>query len=99
MSVLSKLGASTLTRIICFRFKVLVHAVQDAVPRPPVHTRVDRVSVAEPLRQASPLVAMLGHVENGMGNCRLEKLTLPRCLGSSGTMNSYCTCVSFTCPA
>ncbi len=42
------------------------HAVQNPVLRPPVPARVDGVPVAEVLRQAAPLAAMLGHVENGV---------------------------------
>jgi len=73
------------------------HAVRDAVPRPPVHARVDGVPVAEVLRQAAPLAAMPGHVENGVGTCRFERPAWPRCLGSSGAMRPYCSGVSSTC--
>ncbi len=42
------------------------HAVQNPVLRPPVPARVDGGPVAEGLRQAAPLAAVLGHVENGV---------------------------------
>ncbi len=77
--------------------QVLEHAIQDALLRPPVHARVDGVPVAETLRQAAPLAAVLGHVENGMGTCRFERPAWPRCLGSSGAMRPYCSGVSSTC--
>ena len=44
----------------------LEHAVQNAVLRPPVHARVDSVPVSEVLRQATPLAAVLGHLQNGV---------------------------------
>ena len=52
---------------------VLEHAVEHAVPRPPVHARVDGVPVAKPLRQALSLVAMPGHMENGTGCLMVRK--------------------------
>jgi len=73
------------------------HAVQNPLLRPPVHARVDGVPVAEVLRQAAPLAAVPGHAENGVGICRFERPALPRCLGSSGAMRSYCIGVSSTC--
>jgi len=54
-------------------------------------------AVRTPDRQAAPLAAMLGDIENGVGTCRFERLTWPRCLGSSGAMRSYCSWVSSTC--
>jgi len=80
-----------------FPLQVPEHAVQDAVPRPPVHARVDGVPVAETLRQATPLAAVPGHAGNGVGTCRFERPAWPRCLGSSGAMRSYCIGVSPTC--
>ncbi len=40
--------------------------VQDAVLRPSVPPHVDGVPRAESLRQATPFVAVFGHVENGV---------------------------------
>jgi len=77
--------------------QVLEHAGRDAVLRPPVHARVDGVPVAEVLRQATPLAAVLGHVGNGVDTCRFERPAWPRCLGSSGAMRPYCIGVSSTC--
>jgi hypothetical protein len=40
------------------------HPIQHAALRPAIHAGVDRVPVAEPLGQATPLAALLGHVQD-----------------------------------
>jgi hypothetical protein len=39
-------------------------AIQHATIHPPVHARIDRVSVAEPLGEATPFAASLGDIQN-----------------------------------
>jgi hypothetical protein len=51
--------------------QLLEHPVEHAVLGPAVHTGVDRVPVAEPLGQAPPLAAMLGHVEDRVENLEI----------------------------
>ena len=46
--------------------QLLEHAIEHAGLGPTVHACVDRVPVAEPLGQATPLAAVLGHVEDGV---------------------------------
>ncbi len=54
--------------------QMLEHTVQDAVLRPPVHPCIDRVPIAESLRQAAPCAAMLGHVENGIEHLQIRQV-------------------------
>ena len=44
--------------------QLLEHPIEHAALRPAIHARIDRVPVAEPLRQSAPLTAVLGYVEN-----------------------------------
>jgi hypothetical protein len=46
--------------------QALEHPVQHTALGPAIHARVDRVPVAEPLGQATPLAAVLGHVQDGV---------------------------------
>jgi hypothetical protein len=41
--------------------------------RPAVHARVDRVPVAEALRQSAPLAAVLGHVEDRIDDLQIAE--------------------------
>lgn len=41
-------------------------AVQHAVLGPAVHARIDRVPIAEVLRQPAPLRAVLGHIQHSI---------------------------------
>ena len=57
--------------------ELLEHPVQHAVPGPAAHPHVDRVPVAEPLRQAAPLAALLGHVEDRVDDLQVRHLDVP----------------------
>ena len=61
-------------------------AIQHAALRPPVHARINRVPVAEPLGQAAPFAAMLRDVQNRVDTWRLSSVTLPRGVGKYGAM-------------
>ena len=56
-----------------FALQMLEDPVQHPGLRPPVHPRVDRVPVAEPRRQAAPLAAMLGDIQDGVENLPIRK--------------------------
>ena len=45
---------------------LLENRIQHAALRPSIHARVDRMPAAEPLRQAAPFAALLGHVQNSV---------------------------------
>ncbi len=49
------------------------HTVQNAVLRPSVHSRVDRVPIAEPLRQTTPLAAVLCHIQDAVEHLQIRK--------------------------
>ena len=47
-----------------FSLQVFEHPVEHPVLRPSVHTGVDRVPLAKPGRQTTPLAPLLGHIQN-----------------------------------
>jgi len=53
--------------------ELLEHPVEHAVPGPAAHPHVDRVPVTEPLRQAAPLAAVLGDVEDGVEHLQVQQ--------------------------
>lgn len=46
--------------------QLLEHPVQHTALAPAVHAGVERMPITKALRQAAPLAAMLGHVQNGI---------------------------------
>ena len=68
-------------------------AVQNPVLRPPVQARVDGVAVAEGLRPAAPLAAVLGHVENGVEYRQVREADMaPRPRQQRGHALVLCPC-------
>ncbi len=57
--------------------ELLEHPVEHAAPGPAAHSRADRVPVAEPLRQATPLAALLGHVEDRVEHLQVRHADVP----------------------
>ena len=49
-------------------------AIQHAALGPPVHARINRVPVAEPLGEATPFAALLGDIQN-----RVQDLQIVEC--------------------
>jgi hypothetical protein len=47
------------------------HALQHAGLVPAAHARIDRMPVAEPLWQAPPLAAVLGHIQHGVDHLQV----------------------------
>jgi len=57
------------------------YPIQNTQLRPAIHAGVDRVPVAEALRQAAPLAAVLGYVQDRIQHLQIRKAdvaTLPR---------------------
>ena len=44
------------------------HPVEHTALAPAIHARIDRMPIAEPLGQAAPLAALLGHIQDGIQN-------------------------------
>jgi hypothetical protein len=55
----------------------LEQAVQNARHRPPPQARVDRVPVAEPLRQGAPFAAVLGDIEHRVDDIEIGDPHVP----------------------
>lgn len=53
--------------------QLLEHTVENACLGPAVHACVDRVPIAEPLGQSTPLAAMLRDVEHCIQNCQIRQ--------------------------
>jgi hypothetical protein len=53
--------------------QLLEHPIEHAALGPAVHARVDGVPVAEPLGQAAPLAAVLGHVQDGVQHLQVRQ--------------------------
>jgi len=61
----------------------LEHAIEYTGLGPAVHARVDRVPVAEPFGQSTPLAAMLGHVEDGVDYLQVAQADIATLLGQT----------------
>ena len=61
----------------------LEHAIEYTGLGPAVHARVDRVPVAEPFGQSTPLAAMLGHIEDGVDYLQVAQADIAALLGQT----------------
>src|SRR5208283_971777 len=69
--------------------QLLKHAIQHAILGPAVHAGVDGVPVPEPLRQPTPLAALLGDIQNRVQYHEVRHLhvaTLTRQTGLNATV-------------
>ena len=55
----------------------LKQSVQNTRRRPPPQARVDRVPVAEPLRQGAPFAAVLGDIEHRVDDIKIGEPHVP----------------------
>lgn len=51
----------------------LEHLVQHTCLGPAAHARVDRVPVAEPIGQPTPLAAVFGHIQHGVDHLQIAQ--------------------------
>jgi len=57
--------------------QLLEDTVQNAALGPPAHPHINGVPTAKPLRQATPLAALLGHIQHRIQHLQIAQTDVP----------------------
>ena len=72
-----------------FALQVSKDPVEHPILGPAIHPGVDGVPVAEPLRYAPPLAALLGDIQDGIEHLPVRQTDIARCTGRQGAIRAY----------